>query len=678
MKMMKKFAFLIAVAAMGFTACSKDEGAEVNNESSFKLTIEASADDTRSSFGDKDENGYISNWSGTENVWFYMGEGTTGVKATPAAAGPLTTFDVTFTGTAPESGVIYALSPVGDYNGTPKKGGFTSSSLSSDYSYAVIPAEQTPLAASCDESAHLLAATKEFTGSIESPLKMQFNHVAAYGKMVITNFTPAIASVTITSPVAIVGNSCKYFYKTGVLNAADGKTLTLDAANVENNTFWFGCAPAELTSGVMTVAVTDTEGKRYVKDITLTADKGIKFIQGRVAAFKVNMAGIEPEETPSQLIPDGDYVIAGAAYMMTVGNTSDSFRGRRALSDIKIDGKLSVDEDAVWTITYDAAKGGYTIKSYSENTYLSWSRENTAPLTSSSYYVNINAVDGGGYNIVASTNSGRLLAHNSSASRFAFYGNSQEKVLQIIPAYVDTTPAIAVNPTELAFSDKGGDKPVEVTVKNFGNYTVSASSNNDQFTTSVSGDTVTVTAAANETDAAIEGTITITVTDGENTLTETVTIEQAAAGQSVPKYVKVTSAPADWSGTYLIVYEASNTVGYVFNNTDAARDFIAATIDNYTIAVTTALAAEEVVIAAMTGGYSIKGKNGYLYNSAKAGKNGLGFKTTAQANTIEYNTNNVTIKHNGSTLRFNATDLQERFRYYGSGQQPIQLYKLEN
>lgn len=688
---MKKYAFLVAAAAMGFTACSKDEVAEIKNEPSFKLTVEASADETRSSFGDKDETaGYLSNWSGAEEVWFYMGEDHAGVKATPAAAGASTTFDVTFTGTAPASGTIYALSPVGDYNHTPQKGGFTSNSLttSHSYSYVVIPSEQTPLDGSCDETVHLLAAAKEFTGSIESPLKMKFNHVAAYGKMTITGFSGTIASVTITSPVAVVGASCHYYYKTDVLSGASGNSITLKADNVTDNVFWFGCAPASLTSGTMTVAVTDTDGKRYVKEIALTADKGIDLQQGRIAAFSVNMEGIAAEEVPAQIIADGDYVIAVESKnaMMTVGTPSQTYRGYRDLPTTMVDNKLAVDEDAIWTINYTANKG-YTIKSYSENTYLYWdsTNKNNASLTSSEHYVNINAVDGG-YNIVASTALDRLLAYNVG-SRFAFYGSSftsGQKVLQIIPAYVDTTPVISVDHTELNIPAAGtAGMNITVTTKNFGYYTVTASSDNAQFVTLVSGDVVTVTATANENETAIEGTITITVTDSTNTLTADVAVSQAAKGTSTPKYVKVTSAPTDWSGTYLIVYEASETEGRIFTGVVGDHNNLQATIDNGTIDVTNEIKALEIEIAHMTGGYSLKCPSGYMYGTSDT--NVVSFNTTtAQLNTIEYNTTDkcTKITSNTSVFRFNSNAQQMRFRYFKStsytSQSKVQLYKLEN
>lgn len=297
MKTMKKYAFLVAAAAMGFTACSKEEAAGFGTDPAFTLSIEASADETRSSFGELVDNRYLSTWSGTEEVYFYLGEDQDGIKASPSGAGSSATFDVT-SDTAPESGtIIYALSPAGDYGSTPKKGGFTSDRLNyrDSYSSVVIPAEQTPLAGSCDESVHLLAAAQAFTGDIESPLKMHFRHAAAYGRMEIAGFTGKIRSVVVDSPVAIAGDDCLYHYKTGELNGADGTTLVLNADNVVDNVFWFGCAPANLNSGEMTVTVIDDVGKRYIKTIPLSADKYIDLIQGSIASFRVNMAGIEAE-----------------------------------------------------------------------------------------------------------------------------------------------------------------------------------------------------------------------------------------------------------------------------------------------------------------------------------------------------------------------------------------------
>ena len=139
-------------------------------------------------------------------------------------------------------------------------------------------------------------------------------------------------------------------------------------------------------------------------------------------------------------------------------------------------------------------------------------------------------------------------------------------------------------------------------------------------------------------------------------------------------YVKVTEAPADWSGEYLIVYEKAN---YIFDGSlsklDAVKNYKEVTITNGTIA-----AAEgdpyKFTIAAVNGGYSIQAANGkYIYRDGTS--NGLNEGTTAYAHTISVESGNAKIKStSGVYLKFNDAQDQLRFRYYASGQKEIQLY----
>ncbi len=146
-------------------------------------------------------------------------------------------------------------------------------------------------------------------------------------------------------------------------------------------------------------------------------------------------------------------------------------------------------------------------------------------------------------------------------------------------------------------------------------------------------------------------------------------------------YVKVTSAPEDWSGEYILVYEKSNTEAYVWTGVDAASCYTAATIANNKVSGDNFVT---LTIAPMTGGYSIKinggGMNGQ-YVGYKSNQNGMNIQATEILNTISYESNAITIKSGtgSSTMRFNNTnsDTSLRFRYYKSGQQPVQLYKVE-
>ena len=144
-------------------------------------------------------------------------------------------------------------------------------------------------------------------------------------------------------------------------------------------------------------------------------------------------------------------------------------------------------------------------------------------------------------------------------------------------------------------------------------------------------------------------------------------------------YVKVTSAPTDWSGEYILVYEQSNTTGYVWTGVDAASCYVSKTISNNTISDDGFIT---LTIAPMTGGYSIKvngGPNDGKYISGKSGENKLVFGTTPVLNTLALESNSVKIVSNTSIMRFNNNTNEKRFRYYKStsysNQQPVQLYK---
>ncbi len=153
---------------------------------------------------------------------------------------------------------------------------------------------------------------------------------------------------------------------------------------------------------------------------------------------------------------------------------------------------------------------------------------------------------------------------------------------------------------------------------------------------------------------------------------------KAAAGN----YVKVTSAPADWSGTYLIVYEESKTDGRAFNGSltalDVVKNTVAVTISNGEIANTDTLENATFTIAKNGDNYTVQSKSGY-YIGRDSTKNGLdSSESTKYNNTITMTDGNSIIKGSGGfSLQFNKTSGQERFRYFGSNQQALALYKLE-
>ena len=138
------------------------------------------------------------------------------------------------------------------------------------------------------------------------------------------------------------------------------------------------------------------------------------------------------------------------------------------------------------------------------------------------------------------------------------------------------------------------------------------------------------------------------------------------------KYVKATAVA---EGDYLIVCEDQNvafdgsltTLEATSNNKAATIADGVLTLDNADNYIFT--------IAAKTGGYSIKSaSNKYIGHSGS----GNSLKESANddfTNTISISEGNVTITCNNMVLKYNKTSNQSRFRYFGSGQESIQLYK---
>ncbi len=146
-------------------------------------------------------------------------------------------------------------------------------------------------------------------------------------------------------------------------------------------------------------------------------------------------------------------------------------------------------------------------------------------------------------------------------------------------------------------------------------------------------------------------------------------------------FKKVTTAPADWSGEYLLVYENSEAEVFVWNGVDAEAAY-----DKMTIAdgkITATASTVTIKIASMDGGYSLSlngGTNNGKYVGMQNDKNGFVLNASALVNTIAKTEEGVDIVSAKAHIRFNnATTNGNRFRYYKSAsytkQQPVQLYK---
>lgn len=156
---------------------------------------------------------------------------------------------------------------------------------------------------------------------------------------------------------------------------------------------------------------------------------------------------------------------------------------------------------------------------------------------------------------------------------------------------------------------------------------------------------------------------------------------QTTTGSGSGNYEKVTTAPSDWSGEYLIVYDNLIFDGSL-TTLDAVGNTKSVTISNGVIA-----AAEnddsKFIITSKSGGYSIKSARGY-YIGKNDYNNGLeSSESDIYVNTISVSEANVEIVSSGGvTLRYNSNTNPSqgglRFRYYktaGDYNKLPQLYK---
>ena len=148
-------------------------------------------------------------------------------------------------------------------------------------------------------------------------------------------------------------------------------------------------------------------------------------------------------------------------------------------------------------------------------------------------------------------------------------------------------------------------------------------------------------------------------------------------------YIRVTADQSDWSGEYLLVYEAGSLAfDGSLSTPDAVNNYQSVTIDGDTITADPAIA---VTIEAVDGGYVLKSASGlYLYHSSEANK----LSSTANQSTAAKYPLTISVVDDGVDLalssgphmRFNAAADQMRFRYYKStsytNQKPVALYKL--
>lgn len=258
-----KSLMLVAVAAMTFTACQKDNG-EVNALSkgtTLTVTANLADNDTRVAFGDLVDGVRKVTWEAGDKVSFiayrndaiYTFVNDLEVEADGATA----TFSVEFPQALQAGDRIEAL--VGHY---------VRESFGDIFKHEE---QQQPT----DEglSTVYVKAVVDYDGN--NDLSLTFNHMYPYGRMITDSTTPKFQQVK--------------FVLDGVLENGDSvqEIVTIYPQNITGNDYWFYCENEFVIMDTMSIEARGVDNRKYFKTIDYLLEKNFVLLKGQIAAFKV-------------------------------------------------------------------------------------------------------------------------------------------------------------------------------------------------------------------------------------------------------------------------------------------------------------------------------------------------------------------------------------------------------
>lgn len=714
MKKLFSNVMLVAVAAMAFSACQKQEVVAPETLQNVVLTFSSE----KPSLDDETK----TEWTGETIQW---SEGDK-IRVAYTAGGVWQNAEGNATADEPngaKTAKIYVSNSVeaGETASFSVPGGFTiptgvdlefygvyPSTAASDASMpnapsvtVTIPAEQKPLANSFDSKADLMAAKSVSTyilseeNTLPKAIPLMWTRIVAHGHLTIKNLQvedgEKLQTITLTADedADMVGEHYLYLDTHNVEKAAGNNaanSLTVKADNLTiadggNVTFWTCFLPCTWKS---LDVVVETDKATYTRSIDLTG-KEKTFKQNARNTLGINMTSAVREAKTVLSLPfvkdfsdrsegseiielDGFSSIDGKVY-----NADEAIRLASGSADGSITTQsLDLSQNFHVIVTacgWDSGELKMTVSAgeQTENITLTTYGAGQKPGTWKDYVINFDPV-------------GPTASVQFSAVRDTRYYIQK---IQILEGHVELTPVLsATNPDEM--SAEGGEGSFTYTLSNpkDGN-TVSATENSDWIeilAVNQEAKTVSYNVAENTSEESRTATITLSY-EGAQSVNVTVTQagKPAEGGDTTPKFVKVTATPADWSGIYLIVYEKGNVAfDGSLSSLDAVGNEVKVTIANNEIAYTEDLAKSTFEIAKNGTSYSIKSASG-SYIGRTATSNGLTTsKTTVYSNDISISNGTITIASSGGPkLQYYSQSGSQRFRYYATTQQAIQLYRLE-
>lgn len=332
--MMKTLA-LVAVAAMGLTACQNDFEEQVQVKDSVVVNFVADSAESRTSVDTSGATPVFS-WNAEES--FAVLEQTTSLAEATAVeytkvdgkANIKATFNANPDKSVYEYVTIYPAS------------GYAGGAESIESVTLNLPSVQTMAEGSYDPAADLMVSEVVTTSAQPTEAQMvRFTRLAAVVKMSLKNFGVALGdkvqSVTFeANGKALAGdvtvNFAKLFEEDGIthkLTAAAEMSSSVTVNTTSAGDIYFTTLPTTLVTGDAYTITIVTDKYLYVKKGTIPAEKTLTFAAGMVTRFGVDMNGVAPSNK-WKLVKDASTLKSGD--VVTFVNATATYNNYYALS----------------------------------------------------------------------------------------------------------------------------------------------------------------------------------------------------------------------------------------------------------------------------------------------------------------------------------------------------------
>ena len=627
-KILNVFVF-VAVAAMALVSCNKQEIENPNQAVEYVFLLGHDEDATRATLG---ESSVV--WESGDKLGTFTPSGNNNYSSI-SLGDEFATVSVYANGGLSKGAKVYCYYPYSEGAGTVSNAVKLSIPTVQDGANGkdVMPMASLPFTVETSSTTN----NTKYAGEIKMVNLASVIEFHVYSES--TEYqSEKVKSITFNADQAIAGN---FTFDLTAVDYSKKETLNISGYEAKTvvSTLSTSVAVSANKDAASVVKMVVAPGS-YTGNVVVTTDKAT-YTYPISTAKEFKRSGVKPlgvnlkAENRKEVENTGLYAVValrnseGFYYYMTNQDAGASTKRLTATvvgTQKPADG-VTLPSTKLWNVTKNGET--YTIKSLGSGKYVSWTSGNSAIMSDDALQFNVEEIEGKyKFSFAAQKNETetetRYLGLNSTKGNnyFAAY-TSSEYELYLIPAVEGEEVQPTVESIEIANYTTSFTQDEEFV---FGG-TVKA-----KFSNGVETD-VTESASFSGYNKSVLGEQTVTVTYEGKTATYKITVVEKPA--EVKNYVKVTSAPTDWSGTYLIVYEStpaywdgSLTPGTSSGQMGTTAGMVKTTITDGKIKSSSTVDKSVITIAKSGTGYSLKAASG-SYMGMSTNNNGLKSSTKA-------------------------------------------------